>query len=190
MKNSTKNKVYILLAILFTITFNQLLSAETYRYIDKNGVVVFTDDKESIPPEFRKNAVVIKDEQTNTKITDTKAENKTTNVTKTQETTKQIENQSSFSRYLENLSFNQLQTPLLAAILIVLFIFAGYILKGINNRRVVTIIRVGIIIILCVLVTQLYLEKVQKQYEELKADVNALQKKAIKRDIKIEDVSK
>ncbi len=181
---------FLILAVLFTVTFNQFLLAETYKYIDKNGVVVFTDDKESIPPEFRKNVVVIKDEQPESKIPDTKTENKTPHLTKSQEHVRQAEQKSLFSVYLKKLTLGEMYTPLLAAVLIIVFVFAGYLLRGLNNSRIVTIIRGGIILILLVLVAQKYLEKVQKHYEDLKGDVDALQKKAIKREIKIDDVSK
>lgn len=190
MNKLAKNIANFLLAILFTVTFHQFLLAETYKYTDKNGVVVFTDDKESIPPEFRKNVVVIKDEHSDSKIPDTKTENKTPHLTKSQEPVRQVEQKTLFSEYLEKLTLGELYTPLLAAVLIIVFIFAGYLLRGLNNRRIVTIIRGGIILILLLLVSKMYLEKVQKHYEDLKGDVDVLQKKAIKREIQVDNVSK
>ena len=44
------------LASLFVFFLNTPVSAETYRWTDKNGLVGFADSLEKVPPEYRKSA--------------------------------------------------------------------------------------------------------------------------------------
>lgn len=190
MKNYIRKLVYLLAVVFLLFFWQKLCIADTYRYVDKNGVVVFTDDKESIPLEFRKNVTVIKDEEVKNKQLETKKDVALPANSNNQQQSKKQEEASTFYEKLKNLQFDNLQKPIILVILSLIFIFAGYLLKGLNNRRIVTIIRLGIVIIISLLLFQTYLEKVNSQYEDLKADVNSLQKKAIKRDIKLEDITK
>ncbi|GAB4434402.1 MAG: hypothetical protein OHK0040_05400 [bacterium] len=175
------------IVIFLFVLFPLVIFAKTYRYVDKNGVVVFTDDYESIPDEFKKGVVIIKDDndkETKPAVkTDTKSENNPL------EADKKINSEKTLGDKLSYYFNDSLTQKLLAAsLLLVVFIFAGRLLKGIENRRIVTLIRLGILIVMSLLLFQSYLEKAQSQYEELKADAERLKTKAIKRGIKADEI--
>lgn len=179
-------KMKYIVLFLFVL-FPMVIMAKTYKYVDNNGVVVFTDDYESIPVEFRKGVIVIKDDtdkETKPAVKmDTKSENTTL------ETDKKINSENTFSDKLSYYFNDSLTQKLLVAFLLsILFIFAGRLLKGVENRRIVTLIRLGILIVMSLLLFQSYLEKAQSQYEELKADAERLKTKAIKRGIKADEI--
>ncbi len=52
------NKLLLLLIIF--LVFPTIVKADTYKYIDKNGVVTFTSDIKDVPKEYRDKVEIIK----------------------------------------------------------------------------------------------------------------------------------
>lgn len=53
----------LFLGIVSMLIFVQRSSADIYRYVDKNGAVVLTDDLNKVPQEYRGEVVVIREKQ-------------------------------------------------------------------------------------------------------------------------------
>lgn len=176
---------YLIVFLMIFVPF--LLFAKTYKYVDKNGVIVFTDEYESIPEEFKKSAVVIKDDSEKT-AQPVKVDDKKVNLP---ETVKNINTEKTFLVKISDfLNGGVTQKFFISLILLIIFIFAGRFLKNIENKKLVVLIRFGSIVILGLLLFQSYLEKIESKYEELKTDAEKLRTKAVKRGIKADEIAK
>ncbi len=163
--------------------------AKTYKYVDKNGVVVFTDEYNSIPDEYKKSAVVVKEDSEKNTLPPAPAR---------VDAAGRVYNPTSVPAPMEETPFKEKVTKFftdpfvhklsVVFFLFLLFIFAGRLLKGFENKKIVTLLRFGIMVVIGVILFQSYLEKAEKQYEALKQDAEQLKMKAIKRGLKADEI--
>lgn len=177
-------RILLIMAILVPI----ISVAKTYKYVDKNGVVVITDDFESIPDDLKKKATIIDDEKAKeTQPTSSGSVENKPNEGIEKKVDEEKELKKSLFDYIRD---SVVKKVILLVVLVALFIFAGVLLKGTENRRVVRLIRFGILIIIGIILFQAYLDKAEQQYEELKSDVERLKAHSIKRVIKNDEILK
>jgi len=79
LKVTIKSAGLLIIVLACIFQGRHCYSATYYRYVDRNGTVCFTDNRQSIPEEYRKKAIKITDEKGNadkkSKDTQIKADN-------------------------------------------------------------------------------------------------------------------
>lgn len=117
--------------------------AVIYKYTDKNGVISFADDLQSVPPQYRITAKIVSGEE--------KEEKNIQENQKQQNALQEIKNVGLSSKR-ENTDFlrndkNSPSSKLLVSVVVIVsvfFIFATFRIMGLNNKKPIAIARVAI----------------------------------------------
>ena len=181
---------FVILCIGLLFLSPRFAAAQTFKYTDKNGVVNFTDDRESIPAEYRKSAVVVKDEAEKKPIEPVKIE-AVPQPSAAAAPPATAAPQGAADRLLALVGDSALATRAgIIAALVLIFIFAGWLLRSVENKRIITLVRCAVVLLVIVIAFQAYLEKAANQMHELKNQAEAFKKQAEKRGVKADQIPK
>ncbi|MCX7991248.1 MAG: hypothetical protein N2999_04320 [Proteobacteria bacterium] len=180
----------MLRCFIFLIIFSIIVSyafADTYKYIDKNGIVNFTNDIKDIPQEYKNKVEIIKEEKEFQK--DIKPVKNLNQQPPNQETVINSKQRNLSIESIVNGEKNFWYELFISLFFAVFFIFAHRILFFIENKKIITLLRFAIVFIIGIYMFSKYANKQVETFLEAKKDINKIKKSLETKDQKIDDLA-
>ncbi len=181
-------KKFFILVFLFLL-FN-FTDAQIYRYVDKDGSVIITNDLNDIPLQHRSKVEIIKEEKSEVKDIKPVSPPPKTSITQTEQKTTPSaisETKALLSEKSPYRDFFNIAVPISMAII---FIFAHKILFFIDNKRVIALARFALVILFLIYLFNKHLNRMADSYLEAKKDIKNIQKTIETKDLKIDQLTK
>lgn len=183
-------KRYILVfSISALLVFKSFLHADTYKYVDKNGVITFTSHINDIPKEYRDKIEIIKEENDIKKDVEP-VKRSPSSISNTQKKDTQYyqnpEHEKTLWLKYENSFLPEFLLLLLSSLF---FIFANRILFFIENKRIITFIRVSVVLLFLIFVFSKYVNNLLETSLDAKEDIMRIKKSIETKDVKIDQLT-
>lgn len=167
-------------------------SATYYKYTDKNGTTSFTDNRQSIPEEYKKKAIKIADEKENA---DKKSGDNKINVDNGGDSLidkkQRLSSREKIKNALTAITNSNLFRPVAAiTIFLTLFIVIGKIGSFLGRKQISSVLRIALTAGILLYLFHTQAEQIVNIFGMLKKDVTDTTKKAEERNREVEDAAK
>src|SRR5512135_1366586 len=183
----------LIAATVSLILAGHCYAATYYKYVDKDGTACFTDNRLSIPEEYKKKAIKITDKMEGADKKSKSAQIKAGDavggpfIDKTQE----LSSKEKIKDAMEAITKSDFFRPGVAiALFFSLFIGIGKIGRSLGHKQISSALRIALTVGVLVFLFHAHVEKAANVFNSLKKDVTDIAKHAEERNKKAEDAAK